>query len=88
MVTHRNGILSAMARRTIAFAMVTLHRLHPSSAAAGSGGTFADHGVTSAMVLRALTGERELLPRLLEADALSPSQSESARKRLGPPVGP
>ncbi|MEU1710803.1 hypothetical protein ABZ478_36775 [Streptomyces sp. NPDC005706] len=39
------------------------------------------------MVPRALTGERELLPRLLEADALSPSQSESPRKRLGLPVG-
>nr|WP_252125124.1 MOSC domain-containing protein [Streptomyces sp. MBT84] len=45
-----------------------------------------DHGVTSAMVLRALTGERELLPRPLEADAPSPSQSESARKRLALPV--
>ncbi|MQY35693.1 hypothetical protein SRB17_36810 [Streptomyces sp. RB17] len=45
-----------------------------------------DHGVTSAMVLRALTGERELVPRLLEADALSPAQSAAARKRLGLPT--
>lgn len=46
-----------------------------------------DHGVTSAMVLRALTGQRELLPRLLEADALSP-----VAERVGPqtadPAGP
>jgi MOSC domain-containing protein YiiM len=43
----------------------------------------ADHDVTVGLVFRALTLEPELLPRILEADALPPAIREQARRRVG-----
>ncbi|MFI7130022.1 MOSC domain-containing protein [Nonomuraea sp. NPDC050153] len=40
-----------------------------------------EHDVTVALVFRAMTLEPELLPRLLVAEALSPEEQESARRR-------
>jgi MOSC domain-containing protein YiiM len=42
-----------------------------------------DHGVTVGLVFRAITLEPELLPRLLEADALPAATKELARRRAG-----
>lgn len=42
-----------------------------------------DHGVTIGTVFRALTGERALVPRLLEAPELPPSLQEQVRVLLG-----
>jgi MOSC domain-containing protein YiiM len=42
-----------------------------------------DHDVTVGLVFRALTLEPELLPRILEADALPPAIREQARRRVG-----
>jgi MOSC domain-containing protein YiiM len=41
-----------------------------------------DHGVTVGLVFRALTLEPELLPRLLEADALPEETKQVARRRV------
>ncbi|MET7286106.1 MOSC domain-containing protein [Streptomyces sp. NPDC005573] len=47
-----------------------------------------DHGVTAALQFRAVTTERELLPRLLDAaDALHPEALDKARKYLAGQVG-
>jgi len=42
-----------------------------------------DHDVTVIMTFRALTTERDLLPRLLAADALPEEAKEAARRRAG-----
>jgi len=42
-----------------------------------------DHDVTVTMTFRALTTERDLLPRLLAADALPEEAKDEARKRTG-----
>jgi MOSC domain-containing protein YiiM len=41
------------------------------------------HGVTIALTFRALTTEPELLPRLLDADALPADVRATARRRTG-----
>ncbi|MEY9962355.1 MOSC domain-containing protein YiiM [Streptacidiphilus sp. MAP12-16] len=41
-----------------------------------------DHGLTTGMVFRALTLEPELLPQLVEVDALAAHQREAAAQRL------
>jgi MOSC domain-containing protein YiiM len=41
-----------------------------------------DHDVTIGLVFRAMTLETELLPRLLEADALPDEIKELARRRI------
>jgi hypothetical protein len=41
-----------------------------------------DHDVTIGLVFRAMTVEAELLPRLLEADALPDEIKDLARRRI------
>ncbi|HMG62230.1 MAG TPA: MOSC domain-containing protein, partial [Streptosporangiaceae bacterium] len=62
-----------------------LRVITPGEIGAGDGITVLsrpDHGVTSGVVFRALTLEPDLLPRLLDVEALAAHQRDNARRRV------